>query len=130
MSSLFAPKDAKAVTRGRMSVKARKKKAQEVPDNEDDGIAVISTKKISSVQGSHFVLIDELTGEKSQHQRLNPAGVEAMVGKTMSLDQFLENTRNSSQKLEERVFGSQIMAAELKALDLKSNATLFPEIVN
>lgn len=53
-----------------------------------------------------------------------------MLGNTISLDDFLERTRNSSEALKPRIFNSELTTAELTALDLKANVKLFPEIVN
>ena len=134
MSSLFAQKDARAVARGRVSSKARKDKglntSAPADNNTTPEVSTISTKDIPVVHDNQLVLANQLTGAKTCYRKPDTEAIEGMLGKTMSVDDFLEKTRNSSEALSSRVFNSNLTTTELAALDLKANAKLFPEIVN
>lgn len=68
MSSPFAQKDAKAVARGRQSVKAKKGKdtnASASADKNTTPNTPISTEDIPVVHGNQLVLVNKVTGVKT-----------------------------------------------------------------
>ncbi|KAK2766820.1 hypothetical protein FQN54_006134 [Arachnomyces sp. PD_36] len=136
--SQLAPKDPRAVFRGKMSALARSIKVEK-----DGGTPVkkepqsppcppIKVGAFPEITNGAFATVNNTTGMKKFYQSSHiPAGeLQGMKRKLISADEFLLEATKARKKLKEDVFNSVLSKEEISALDLDANFKLFPELVN
>lgn len=123
MASKFAPKDPKAIERGKKSGVERKSKE---PAESTDSIAV---NKLDSSDKDEIILKDHNTQETLVYRR-NLEGDDVERNQICAVNDFFGWKSEARKALRESVFNSDFTADELRGLDLKANAVLFPELVN
>lgn len=135
----YGEKDPKAVRRGQLSGKARKKKAEEDAGTETKATGKAATTeaeptvhsvKIPSM--SAVTLVDDVTNESItiEKEELREQDLDQWKIRKFNGDILLREIRRAKPEIGDKVFNTQLSKEELAGLDLQANATIFPELAN